>query len=555
MTHLFGIKNMATLQEIIDYSKENPNTDYAKQAFENLKSGNWDTKAEKEGVDISRFKRTKAQREKDARLQQEAELARAEEKKGFLERVGERFTERKEEIGRIGERVEEDVISEPSAILQTTGQFAGGAGDVVGEAIVSGFRALPESVKGGLQTAGAKLAETEKGQELITSLQNISGGFQAFEQENPELAGNLKAVFNIGEFALDFLGLGIGAKGAKVGTKVIKEVGEEVVEKGVRVAGEVVEKAGEKIAKRRALKVEKAGQEIEDIVGRIVQGKPKDIPKATRALVDIDTKDVTTFAGLKEATVDKSKALVSKLDEFLEKQKGIFKSDDLITTTKVGQREVRQNFVEDAIEQLDELYTKTKDATSLAKVRNLKDKLVTEGLGVKEINDLAREYGRELSQKGFSKVTGDPLTSVNAQAFENTRKGIKETARSKIEGKLPQQIDSRISSLIDTERLVGKMEEKVNSLFQKVKKRGILERAARKVADIIDVATFKTASGFISRMLPSNVGLKTMNALDIQEELAKNIKKLDRLLEGGVPEDKIIDTIDDIIRAGQASAK
>jgi len=44
---------MASLKEIIEYSKANPNTDYAKKAYEHIQSGAFDTQAQQEGVDLS----------------------------------------------------------------------------------------------------------------------------------------------------------------------------------------------------------------------------------------------------------------------------------------------------------------------------------------------------------------------------------------------------------------------------------------------------------------------------------------------------------------------
>lgn len=51
---------MATLKEIIEYSKANPESDYAKTAYENIVSGDFDSQAEKEGIDLSPFGRPKA---------------------------------------------------------------------------------------------------------------------------------------------------------------------------------------------------------------------------------------------------------------------------------------------------------------------------------------------------------------------------------------------------------------------------------------------------------------------------------------------------------------
>ena len=281
------------------------------------------------------------------------------------------------------------------------------------------------------------------------------------------------------------------------------------------------------------MKIEKINKQTDEIVGRIIQGKPEDISQAKRALSSIDTQGVKTFKDLKETMENKTASLASKLDDYLDEQDlqlGNLKSSELAIETKVGERTIRQDFISDSLKQLNELYKTIKDAPAQARILDLHKKLTAEGLTRKELNNLAREYGREFGNKAFSKM-GEPLTSVNAQAFENTRKGIKKTVRQNIEGDVAQTLDEQMSDLIETERLVGKMEEKVNTLFQKVKKRGILEKGARKLADVVNLATFNTIHGFISRMLPSNVGLKTMNSLDIQEELGKNLIKIDNLLK------------------------
>lgn len=44
---------MATIKEIVEYSKANPESEYAKQAFEHITSGGFDEQARKEGYDLS----------------------------------------------------------------------------------------------------------------------------------------------------------------------------------------------------------------------------------------------------------------------------------------------------------------------------------------------------------------------------------------------------------------------------------------------------------------------------------------------------------------------
>jgi hypothetical protein len=50
---------MATLQQIIDYSKANPTSDYAKNAASLIQNGSFDTQALKEGIDLSVYGRPK----------------------------------------------------------------------------------------------------------------------------------------------------------------------------------------------------------------------------------------------------------------------------------------------------------------------------------------------------------------------------------------------------------------------------------------------------------------------------------------------------------------
>ncbi len=71
----FGVKqnNMATLKEIIKYSKENPTSDYAKTAQQHIIKGDFDAQAEKEGIDLSWAGRPKPISQ--VKIQQEGEKA------------------------------------------------------------------------------------------------------------------------------------------------------------------------------------------------------------------------------------------------------------------------------------------------------------------------------------------------------------------------------------------------------------------------------------------------------------------------------------------------
>lgn len=284
------------------------------------------------------------------------------------------------------------------------------------------------------------------------------------------------------------------------------------------------------LAKRATVKVASAREEIKGITGKIIQGESKDVAKATRALGDIDTIGVKTFEDLRTQAIEpKSTALKAELDEFLDQDKRSFTLDDLEKTVKAGKEVLTKNPVRDALDQLEELYDKTKDIDNLARIKELKIKADGAGISARELNDLAREHGGKL--KAFSPTTGTPPTSVTKQAFENTRKGVKTSVRDQFKSEIPKAIDARLSDLIQTEKLVTKMEKKVNSLTQKIQKRGVLEKLARATGRTVDVLTGGAIRGFLTSFLPSNIGNKVLNSLDLQDQLKKNLTRFERLLK------------------------
>lgn len=389
--------------------------------------------------------------------------------------------------------------------LRAVGAGAGLVSDV-------GFEALkliaPKFVEDFVSKAGQEVADTEV-------VKAFTEKYMDLKEKYPEA---MKDIENV----IDIVSLIPAGKGAQIGVKTTKKG----VQRISKVTGEVIEAS-------RATRIARATDEIDDVLGKIIQGKPKDIPKAKKALSYLDTTGVKTYTDLRTRLDDGIEALAKKVDDTLErsgKEIGPLKKNQLNTVTEVGKTKVKQNFVVDAINQLDELYTKIKDSPNKARVRELKTKLSKEGLTLRELNDLAREYNFSFNNKGFGK-TGEALTSINAQAFENTRKGIKNVVRSKIPDDVTKMLDERMSEMLNTRRLIIKMEEKVNSLYQRAKKRGILENVARGAADLIDAATFGTVSGFMSRMLPSNVGLKVMNSIDLEKALTKNLRRFDKLIK------------------------
>lgn len=388
-------------------------------------------------------------------------------------------------------------------------RVGGQVGGLVGDLELSVLKLVAPKFAEDLAMKGLqKVSETE-------FVQNVTQKLDEFKQKHPEAAQDLEDVVNIAAIIPYVKGTEVAVKGTQKGLQTVSKVTDKVIDSN------------------RASRIANATDEIDSVVGKIVQGKTDDVLKAKKALSTINTEGIKTYSELGDRIDDGIEALAGKVDDLLEEtgaKVGQLKSDKLVTATKVGNKSIKQKFVNDALDQLDELYVKIKDAPKKAAIMQLKTKLAKEGLSLKELNDLSRTYNKEFGKKAFSKL-GDPLTSVNAQAFENTRKGIKNVVRNLMPDDTVKMLDERMSDLYNTNRLVGKMEEKVNALYQKASKRGVLERVSRGAADVVNAATFNTLSGFISRMLPSNVGLKVLNSIDLEKALSKNLKNLDKLLE------------------------
>lgn len=72
---------------------------------------------------------------------------------------------------------------------------------------------------------------------------------------------------------------------------------------------------------------------------------------------------------------------------------------------------------------------------------------------------------------------GEPKTSVSSELYESQRKAIKDFVRDKMPDDAVKNLDQQYSQLSNTRTWVEKMAEKVNTLTQKTKKKGLLEKA------------------------------------------------------------------------------
>lgn len=152
---------------------------------------------------------------------------------GFIERVNEGLDERREEFGEIIEARASGEQGVLETALQITGKgIIGPIFDVVGEGLVSAFRALPDSIEQPLREEASTLLDSEIGQMGLRALQEGGESYSAFAEENPRAARNIESVVNT---ALAFMPVGssVGAGEKTTRTSFVTKIGEAIKAKGV----------------------------------------------------------------------------------------------------------------------------------------------------------------------------------------------------------------------------------------------------------------------------------------------------------------------------------
>jgi len=400
-----------------------------------------------------------------------------------------------------------------SKLTQSIGIGAGGVSNIFGEVLKGGVKAvLPQQqeqqLKSGVQSAVAPIVQSQPVQNLISKYQSLD--------ENTKR--NVDSLLGIGSFVADITGLGIGAKGVSKGAQVGMEAGKEALEAVVPAVTRATQKLKE-VAKREVTP--------ETALKETLQAKPMteaQLKSGIDTIKQLDTTKVKTFQDLDNVITDRIGNLAKQVDDELGKDATKYQLTDLVTTkkTKAG-TPIQINFVDDALNQLDELYGATGDVVAQQDIKDLINTAKTQGLTRLEVNDIARTYGKEVGDKAFNKM-GEPLTSVNAQRFENTRKGLKEVARQGVEGTAAKQADEAMSRLYNVQRLIKKNAERANALRNKIEERGLLEKVGHAITKYADVLTGGTIRGLIGGLLPRGAGYKTLNALDLEALLERNLK-------------------------------
>lgn len=297
--------------------------------------------------------------------------------------------------------------------------------------------------------------------------------------------------------------------------------------------------------KNRQAKIEK---QFDDAIGNVLQGEKKDKVVGREILSSLDTDDIKTYQDLRDRTNEKIEILSNKLDEALETNPNVKTMGNLALETQVGSQTVKQNYVADALDQLEDYYQKTNNPTEGAKIKQIREKAEQKGLSVKEVNQIAKIHGKQLSAYN---VNGQLASGLSKQAAENTRSGLKATARKNFGNEVSGQADEEISKLIRVRTLADDMVEKVNDLQQRIQERGLLEKFGRIVGQVVDMSTGGFLGGATrSLIIPRGGGLKIMNALDLEKNLQKNLKLIREAADPKATENDILKKLNQIIVNG-----
>lgn len=413
--------------------------------------------------------------------------------------------------------------------------------------------ALRQSKEGWAQSApfqalGNKLYELETTNpgtartviDILESFKNPTGKIgeelAELEQSNPEavrfIEDSLEVAKGSGEVATAALTADMVARGvsatARAGADTVKRQTQRLVDS----SKELIKRAPEaKDAFTQVKNTVKTPKDIEGVTGEVLQGKPVDVSKGIDTFKHIDTTGVKTFKQLGDKIDDAIPRYADIVDDALKQDPTRYSLDKLATqfTTKGGTK-IATNYVDDAMKHLKEMYQKIGDVKMASQMDDLIKTANEQGLTRLEVNDISRLYGSTFGKKAFSKL-GDPLTSVNAQMYETVRSGLKDVARQGIGGEAAKEADRVLSSLYNTRRLVENNISRVNALNQKIASMGLVEKIGHHVAKYADMLSGGAIRGFVGGMLPRGAGYKVMNALDLEQRLAENLKLINSALQ------------------------
>lgn len=339
-------------------------------------------------------------------FRREAEGAESafEQTKPFFSRVGEKLEQRGEKLAEIQEGG-----LKGRELIPATGQYFGGFQDVIGEAMTSVFRSLPEDAKTRLKEEGSKILESPGIGDLlrkdIESIQKLQEGFGEFEKTHPDVAANVRGLTNIGMTFLDMLGLSAVKEPAK---KVAKEVIPDLLKTGKETLKTGLDAFQAKRLQRLGDKVFKETEIIEDLIA------PKLTAKETRKIISEGRVERGAKGGLKER-------LFGSKPDVVTQSEGVERAAETIQRTIQGASKMDDfKLVQEMRGQIDEISTALKPEMQGVMV----DKTVMD----KAIGVWEKAKKLQADNPEFVAFAGSKRAQSNFEAFLNeARKSVRDT--------------------------------------------------------------------------------------------------------------------------------
>lgn len=356
-------------------------------------------------------------------------------------------------------------------------------------------------------------------------------------KEGALTGGKWGAAYGAAGAADENKGLGGIAQGALTGGLAGAATGA-----GIGAAGLGLEAGAKKLTEMKQ-------EDFNNALQKILQGKEKDVEAGRRALTNIDLKGVKTHQDLYNR-LDES---VKKFNDFrgnaLETDKVSYPLQYLGTTAKSGGTEVHTNHVENALDQLLKQYQSTGDIQNEARILDLWHKADTQGLSLKDVEDLSVEHGQTL--KGYN-AQGELASGLKKQEAENTRQGLKQTVDDRFNHPVVKQTRAMMSDLIRTRDLVGKTNDEIYKMQNRLKNMGFGDKVGNLVNKVFDLVTLGQGKGIvkgaIKGILPGAEGSTTMNVMELEKNLPKYLKTIQKIGQKGQTEQEVVSALEHLIK-------
>jgi hypothetical protein len=298
------------------------------------------------------------------------------------------------------------------------------------------------------------------------------------------------------------------------------------------------------VAQAKALKEYGKGEEAKQLASRISQVKTKEqVPQAQRVLVGTDLSKTRTYEGAKNVIQNRITNISNKLDEALAKDKRAMPLQDLSSSIDVEGKTYTHNFVQDALSQMWDFYKKTNNVQGAAKIRSWMDKANTAGLTIKDVNDIAKQHGRDLN--AFN-ANGELSSGLSKQAAENTRQGVKDIARTKFNNPIYNEADATLSDLITTRDAMSKMAGDVFNAKKRLPQLGLAGKTLNLGIKALDFIS-RHAIGKLQQILGKQTSTGSMTKIAIEEALQNNLKKFNDLVGSKIPKEQMEQRLNDFI--------